>query len=137
MKKTILGAIWVILSLNVAAQGIEGKWQTIDDETKKPKAIVSITQSGGVYSGTIVSLSDGVPEICEKCAYKKSLIGLRVVTGLKAKGNEYTGGQIFDPKSGKTYQSKATLSANGQSLNVRGFVGISAFGRTQTWHRVK
>ncbi|XXQ68537.1 DUF2147 domain-containing protein [Neisseriaceae bacterium B1] len=136
MKSWILATVLTGMTALASAQGIEGKWQTIDDETKKPKAIVNMTQSGGVYSGTIVALANGVPEKCDHCAYKNSLVGLRVVSGLKADGDEFTGGKIFDPKSGKTYQSKAKLSADGKSLNVRGFVGISAFGRTQTWKRV-
>lgn len=45
-------------------------------------------------------------------------------------------GTIYDPKSGKTYDSKITLDADG-NLNVRGYIGISLFGRTETFVRIK
>ncbi|HEV8261332.1 MAG TPA: DUF2147 domain-containing protein, partial [Burkholderiales bacterium] len=47
----------------------------------------------------------------------------------------WAGGEILDPHNGKTYQCKMTLSGDGKSLNVRGFIGISLIGRSQTWWR--
>lgn len=140
MKSMILfSVILSAFSFTAMAHSIEGKWQTIDDETKKPKAIVQIVENNGVYNGKIIAMAQGVADKCANCSYKNSLIGLRVVKGLKADGDKYKykGGEIFDPKSGNTYQSKASLSADGKVLEVRGFVGISVFGRTQTWQRVE
>ena len=132
MKK-IFFALLASIALMAQADGIEGKWRTMDDETKKPKAIITISQSGGVYNGTITGLAEGVNNVCPACGGNKPLIGLTVVRGLKAEGeNQYEGGRIYDPKSGKTYKSKATLSADGKTLKVRGYIGISALGRTQT-----
>jgi uncharacterized protein (DUF2147 family) len=48
---------------------------------------------------------------------------------------EWTGGTITDPLNGKTY--RCTIHLDGNRLNVRGYVGFSMFGRTQTWIRVK
>ena len=87
------------------AQDISGKWRTIDDETKKPKAIVQISKSGDSYSGRIISLESGVENKCAGCSGAQKggpLVGLTVVRGLKADGKAYSGGSIFDPKSGKT-----------------------------------
>lgn len=50
--------------------------------------------------------------------------------------NTWTNGTIYDPKSGKTYDCKITLKENGD-LNVRGYVGISLLGRTETFTRIK
>ena len=50
------------------AQDISGKWRTIDDETKKPKAIVQISKSGDSYSGRIISLEAGVENKCAGCS---------------------------------------------------------------------
>jgi hypothetical protein len=50
------------------AQDISGKWRTIDDETKKPKAIVQISKSGDSYSGRIISLESGVENKCAGCS---------------------------------------------------------------------
>ena len=49
--------------------------------------------------------------------------------------NHAEGGHIYDPKSGKTYQ--ATMTAEGDTLNLRGYVLIKAFGRTERWTRVQ
>ncbi|MBA5247514.1 DUF2147 domain-containing protein [Marnyiella aurantia] len=118
---------------------IEGKWKTIDDETGKAKSIVEITKnSKGQYIGKIVQLL-AKPEnnSCVKCTddrKNKPLIGLEIIRGLNKDGNEFTGGTITDPKSGKTY--KCTIKREGDKLNVRGYVGFSLIGRTQTWQKV-
>lgn len=120
------------------ADGIEGRWKTIDDETGRPKAIVEISQTGNTYSGTIVQLLGNIENRCPACKDNRPLIGLTVLRGLKADGeNQYSGGSIFDPKSGKTYRAKAELTQNGTRLRVRGYVGVSLLGRTQTWQRAQ
>ena len=43
------------------------------------------------------------------------------------------GGEILDPKNGRVYSAKITPSKDGKSLDVRGFIGVSLIGRTQTW----
>jgi uncharacterized protein (DUF2147 family) len=60
---------------------------------------------------------------------------MEVVRGLKKDGNEFTGGTITDPKTGKTY--KCTITRSGDKLNVRGYIGFSLIGRSQTWHKLK
>lgn len=136
-NKLFFAATLLGLSAAAAAAEIEGRWQTIDDETKKPKAVVEIRCSDNVCNGTIVALSEGVQNVCPACADKRPLIGLRVLSGLQKHDGKYEGGRIFDPKKNKTYKSTATVSADGKSLNVRGYIGVSALGRTQTWKRVQ
>ena len=64
--------------------------------------------------------------------------GLQILTGLKSSGtNQWSDGKLIDPESGKTYSGKLTLSDNGQSLQLRGYVGSPVFGRSQTWQRLK
>ena len=57
--------------------------------------------------------------------------------GLKEKGSEFGGGEILDPKNGTVYRCKMELKKDGAELKVRGFVGVSLFGRTQTWYRAE
>lgn len=60
--------------------------------------------------------------VCEKCEGErkgKPIIGMTILSGLKPDSSDY-GGQILDPSSGKTYQSRMTLSPDGKSLAVRG-----------------
>lgn len=138
MKKFALAFAALFVGVLSFAQ-IEGKWKTIDDETGKAKSIVEITKnSKGQYIGKIVQLL-AKPEnnTCVKCTddrKNKPLIGLEIIRGLNKDGNEFTDGTITDPKSGKTY--KCTIKREGDKLNVRGYVGFSLIGRTQTWHKV-
>ena len=136
MNKLILSAALLLAAPLALAQGIQGKWRTIDDECGKPKAVVQISQSGNTFNGRIVSLAEGVKNECPACQPAKPLIGLNVLTGQQEKDGKYEGGKIYDPKSGKTYSAKAELANGGKSLKVRGFMGVSVLGRTQTWQRV-
>lgn len=138
MKKIWLSVLLASACAWVQAAGIEGKWRTVDDESGEPKAQVQISGAGNQFNGKIVGLAQGVENVCPACGGGKPLVGLTVLTGLKDKGNgKYEGGKIYDPKSGKTYSAKAELSADGKTLKVRGYLGVSALGRTQTWQRIQ
>lgn len=127
-----------------AADPLNGTvWKTIDDETKQPKAIVKFTeQKNGTLSASIQSvLTPGEENACTKCEgsyHNKSLKGLTIVKGLKnTGGTSYDSGSILDPKSGKTYKLKGNLTDGGKKLELRGYIGVSALGRNQTWIRAK
>ncbi|MCY1448852.1 hypothetical protein D9M71_655590 [compost metagenome] len=76
--------------------------------------------------------------MCEGTYKNKSLIGLTIVKNLKSVGqNKYDKGSILDPQSDKTYRFSATMSPDGSKLIARGYIGISAIGRNQTWYRIK
>ncbi len=128
-----------VTSLNLYAADIIGKWKTIDDVTKLPKSVVEISQNNdGSYNGKIIKLfraptEDQNPkcDICEGALKGQPLIGMQVITGLKKDGEEFNGGTIFDPKNNKTYKCK--LKLDGSSLIVRGYIGFSLLGRSQTW----
>ncbi|MBE0626024.1 MAG: DUF2147 domain-containing protein [Burkholderiales bacterium] len=119
-----------------------GTWNTIDDETKQPKSLVRITEKDGVIFGTVEKIVDPAKQDskCDECASDdprkgKPVIGMTILTGLKKEGdNVWGGGQILDPKNGKTYNAKVTLIDGGKKLEMRG--SILFFGRTQTWIRV-
>ncbi len=118
-------------------------WKTIDDETNQPRAIVKFSEDQtGALSATIEKiLVSSEANVCLKCqgAYKnKSLVGVVIVKHLKSTSqNKYENGSILDPKTAKTYSFSATLSPDGKKLNGRGYIGISALGRSQTWYRLK
>ncbi|MCK9481676.1 MAG: DUF2147 domain-containing protein [Bacteroidia bacterium] len=138
MNYTILFAILSIL-FSVNSPTIEGKWKTIDDETGKAKSIVEIyKKSDGKYYGKIVELLiKPKHDKCVECSGSKKnqpLIGLEIVEGLVKKGNEWVDGNITDPKTGKTYSCEAKINKKG-NLEIRGYIGFSLLGRTQTWIR--
>lgn len=139
MKKIIATFALSLLSVMSYAQ-IEGKWKTIDDETKQAKSIVEVyKKSDGKYYGKISQLlakpANANCVACKDDRKNKPLVGLEIIRGLKKDGDEFTGGTITDPKTGKSY--KCTITKDGDKLNVRGYVGLSAFGRTQVWEKVK
>ena len=145
MKKiTLMLGLLGLSALANAADPLNGTvWKTIDDETKQPKAIVKFTeQKNGTLTASIQSiLTPGEENACTKCEgpYKnKSLKGLTIVRGLKnSGGTNYDSGSILDPQSGKTYKLKGQLADGGQKLQLRGYIGVAALGRDQTWVRVK
>ena len=63
-------------------------------------------------------------------------LGLELLKDFTFDGdNVYSGGTVYDPKNGKTYSCKMTLEGN--TLKIRGYIGISLFGRSEIWTRVK
>jgi uncharacterized protein (DUF2147 family) len=62
---------------------------------------------------------------------------MTIAEGLKKNGDQYDGGEILDPENGKTYRCKMKLDETGNALEVRGYIGLSLFGRSQLWHRVE
>ena len=119
-----------------------GHWTTIDDKTQKPKSVVEIYQAkDGSLAGRVTEIlqSDRGPNpVCDKCSgdrKDKPVKGMVILWGIRQKGDSWEGGQILDPKNGKTYSVKVTLVEGGKKLDVRGFMGFSMLGRTQTWVR--
>jgi uncharacterized protein (DUF2147 family) len=119
-----------------------GLWKTIDDQSGKPKSLIRITESNGELRGKIEKLFRGPDEDpnpkCDKCEDTRKdqpIIGMTILTGMKPDGDGYDGGRILDPANGKIYKSKMSLADGGKKLDVRGYIGMPLFGRTQTWLR--
>ena len=119
-----------------------GTWRSIDDNTKKERSIIRITDQNGELQGVVEKLfdqpGDDPAHLCKECKGErkdKPIIGMTILWGLKQDGNSWTGGEILDPHNGKIYRCKMTPSADGKTLDVRGFIGVSFIGRTQTWLR--
>lgn len=122
------------------APGIQGLWKTIDDKTHQPRGVVHIYQENGQFFGKIVSSFDPreAREVCSPCSgalHDKPIIGLVIVRDMRQDGNEFSGGTIIDPDTGKAYRCKMTVEDGGRKLSVRGYVGMALFGRTQVWTR--
>ena len=119
-----------------------GLWKTIDDNTGKPRGLVRIMEVNGEYQGKVEKIfiepgEDPDPK-CEKCdgaRHNQPVIGMTILWGLKKQGDEYEGGAILDPESGKVYRARMKLDGEGGKLSVRGFIGFALLGRTQTWVR--
>ena len=122
------------------AQDVVGTWK-LEDGT----AIVEVYKSGDAYNGKIVWLlhpteDDGTPAVDNNNPDPKlrsrQLIGLNMLSGLKKTGTEYSGGSIYDPGNGKTYN--CSMKVEGNVLKVRGSLDKRGLlGRTMDWFRVK
>lgn len=119
-----------------------GIWKSIDDKTKKERSIIRVTEVNGELQGVVEKIydqpGDDPAHLCKECKgdlKDKPIVGMKILWGLKKDGAAWTGGQILDPKNGRVYRAKITPSKDGKSLDVRGFIGVSLIGRTQTWLR--
>jgi uncharacterized protein (DUF2147 family) len=116
-----------------------GLWKTFDDKTGAARAIVRIYEENGKLFGKIVSsftpgAENRVCEVCNDERKKQPILGLLIIRNMKADGGEYSGGDILDPESGSVYRCKMHVE-DGTRLLVRGYIGFSLLGRTQTWRR--
>jgi uncharacterized protein (DUF2147 family) len=119
-----------------------GTWQQFDDRKGDLRSIIKVEQVGDELVGTIVEVfrrADDPPELkCVKCPGEfkdKPIVGLRFLWGLKGAGGEWEGGRVLDPDEGKIYRVKVKLTPDGNTLEVRGYIGFSLLGRTQRWKR--
>lgn len=134
---------FLTIGFNALCQNsIAGKWHTIDDETNEPRSTVEIFEKNGKFYGKIINLillpeEDNDP-ICNECPneddrYQKRILGMEILRNMIRNGDEYSEGNILDPKNGKIYKCKIWMEAN--NLKLRGYWG--PFFRTQTWLRAQ
>jgi len=123
---------------SAVANAILGEWLTGEKTSK-----ILIYKDGDEYLGKISWLKeperDGKPRVDEKNPEERlrtqPLMGLVILRGFTFDGEDtWTGGKIYDPKSGNDYSAKMTL-ADPKTLNLRGYILIPLLGRTETWTR--
>ena len=147
MKKILFGVIAILFSIPVVsaqstnkADDIIGIWLS---EEKNGK--VEIYKSGYKYYGKLIwgkTMFEADGRTSKKDV-KNSDINLRtrklkdliMLTNFVFEDNVWSGGKIYDPQAGKLYSCTMKLKAN--TLNIRGYVGISLFGRSSQWTRIK
>lgn len=128
------------LSLAAESSSPVGEWKTFDDKTGKARAIVRIYEQDGRLFGKIErSLMPGAESrVCAVCPDDRKdqpMLGLVIIRNMKRNDDGYAGGDILDPDTGSVYRCKFHLEDNGSKLVLRGFIGVSILGRTQTWER--
>jgi uncharacterized protein (DUF2147 family) len=147
VKTFVSAAVFLLLSAVAGFASADvnsptGLWKTIDDKTGKERSLVRITETNGVFEGRVEKIydqpGDDPQHLCKECEGErkdKPIIGMTILWGLKKDGEQYAGGEILDPKNGSIYRAKMKLLDGGKKLEVRGFIGVSLFGRSQTWLR--
>lgn len=103
----------------------------------KKDAKIEIYLKGQQYFGKFIWLASPRKDIKNpiKALQSREVLGLELLTSFSCTDNLYSGGEIYDPETGKTYACKMSLEGN--RLKVRGYVGISLFGRTEYFERIK
>ena len=146
--KTVMASAFLALAAASNTAGADltpvGLWQSVDQDTKQPNGWFLITDHGGVYDGILAKMflqpGQDPNVVCSRCKddrHNKPWLGLEIIRGMKPAGNnKYEDGTILDPRDGKVYDAKMTLSPDGQTLIVRGYFGISLLGRNQYWTRL-
>lgn len=129
-----------LISVNGQDNRVLGKWKTVDDTDGRTKSIVELyMKDGKLFAKVVELLPAATTKVCVNCPGEKSgksLIEMDIVWNMSPDGNQWSGGQIVDPKNGKVYSCQISLESE-EKLKVRGFIGFSLLGRTQVWYRVK
>jgi uncharacterized protein (DUF2147 family) len=121
-----------------------GLWQAVDDDTKQPTGWFLIKDHGGVYDGIIAKMfmkpGEDPNAVCGQCKDDRKdhpWLGLEIIRGMKPEGDaKFAGGTILDPRDGKIYKATMKVTPDGQTLVVRGYIGIELLGQNQYWIRL-
>lgn len=136
--------LFLCASASWSQDPVLGQWNTIDDETGEAKSLVTLSLAeDGTMVGVITTIldddaGDGLCDQCEGDLKDQPIEGMKFIWGFKklAEG-EWEEGQLLDPESGDIYSGNITITDDPSKLDVRGYIGISLFGRSQTWKRAE
>ncbi|GGG99934.1 hypothetical protein GCM10011416_18000 [Polaribacter pacificus] len=140
MKAKTLYILLFFYCFTASSQSIIGKWESVNEETKKVESVIEIYEKSGKYFGKIIEIKDpkkkdALCKLCDGALKNKPILGLVIINGLEKRKNEWTGGTVLDPKNGKKYKCTISLEDKG-IMKLRGYIGFSLFGRTAYWNRV-
>jgi uncharacterized protein (DUF2147 family) len=133
----VVSAVWAGAAQESTPTGL---WKTIDDKTGAPRGVVRIYEEKGQFWGRLEATlkPEEAHERCEKCTDERKnqpVVGMVILRRMTRKGDEYSGGDILDPDTGSVYRCKLKITDGDRKLQVRGYLGLSLFGRTQVWIR--
>lgn len=140
---TVLLTAWLGAALAMPAASAQGLWKTVDDETHQSRSIIRLWEEGGRLKGRVEKVflrpGESMDDPCLKCPppFKgKPSLGMEILWGFKPDGDRWVDGSALDPENGKIYHCELRPSADGNRLQVYGYIRIIfKIGRSQTWYR--